>query len=671
MAGSASFQAKDRAAGADITLPSCSPFQERVNALLSVSVPRCLQDTSHGNSPSQAVHMSVGEGTGLGVAAKLSDHDEQSTQRDTATSDMRALPIYEALLLKGRQMQERRELLRQQAIEDEMRELRPVTLYGLAPRSARRLLTEGQRIEVRLLQRAKEKQALEEKAAQMRAEREAEELASIASFHPQISAHAMATKSRFKEPPPDRGAWRERRSAELAHLSVNAGAEVLDRVQDAPSINARSAKLAARKKAREGLNGLPVSEVLLVGEHRRRLAQWQVSEAEREAQARASPAITRHAASLQRIGSVGDRLHAGSYKAAIRHLQREVAWNESHTPFRPLVTALAAATAPRYHRESDPGAHSRILQGSRSFLHQHSAKQHSFEPSINPVSSAIARRLPETTMERLCRPSAVHSLSSYTDPASFTDASGVSPSAPPDACSQTPRGLRRAPSGRQQHSAVSNAPPSTPGALPSSVLASLDAYERRRQRRLEALRKELAEHEQRECTFQPQINVRSVPLMASSTSTSCQRGPSAVAKRSGEWQQQRERHLETMQRWYAEQAAADAESIEAPFRGGARAAATASLPLSHSIYGGDGTPWGVEEYLSRQQLARTRRQKEQETLGRQSLSFDGCIHASLSSATPPARAHVASVRHERDDSTHGRTSSPIRSLRLPVPESQQ
>ncbi|KAG5497432.1 hypothetical protein JIQ42_03918 [Leishmania sp. Namibia] len=678
MAGSAEVQANDSTVCTTTTLSSRRLCQERVNALLSAPVPLCLEGESQRDSPSRPGHLPVGEGAGGAATAEFSVHGAHSSGHSAGMPAVRTLPIYEALLLKGRLMQEHRELLRQQAMEEEARELRPAprvavvpaSLPGMVPRSARRLPTKGQRIEDKLLQRAKEKQARDERAAQMRAEREAEDLASIAPFHPHISAHAMETKSRFKEPPPDRAAWRARRLAELAHMRQSAEAKVLEELQDAPSINPRSAKLAARRKAREGLDGVPLPDALLVREHRRRMAQWQAAEAEREAQAQAGPSITRYAANLQRSGSVGDRLHAESYEVARRRLQREITCSDGHRLFQPLVTPLAAVTAPRYQRESDTGVHARAPGSSRIFSHQSSALEYSFEPSINPVSAAIAQRLSETAMARLCRPSAVHSLSSFIDPASFTNASGEFSSASLAARSQPPRGLRRTLSAHQQRGSVSSTPSSMPGALLSSVAASLDAYERRRQRRLETLRKEKAEQEQRECTFQPRIDVHSSSLMDAFASTSGQRGPSAVAKRSGEWQQQRERNLETMRRWYAERATT-VEAIEAPVRGGARAAATASSPLADSIYGGDGTPWGVEEYLARQQLARVRRQRAQEAYGGQSISVDGCMHASFSSAPPPTRTPVGSVRHAHDFSTRDRTPSPIRSLRPPVAASQQ
>ncbi|GET90534.1 hypothetical protein, conserved [Leishmania tarentolae] len=668
MACSVEAQTIGGAVNGTASLTSRHSFEERIKALLSAPMPRCLQSELRGDSPFQSGFMSARERAVSGTATERSLQGLHLPQTNAVTSTTRTLPIYEALLQKGRLMQEHRELLRQQAIEREMLDVRPAPRVAIspaplpveAPRSARRLPPKGQRIEDRLLQRAKEKQALEEKAEHARAEREAEYLEAIAPFHPQISAHALTTKSRYKEPPPDRAAWRAKRLTELAQIRENSGAEVLEELQDVPSINPRSAKLAARRKAREGLNGVPVSEALLLNEHRRRLAQWQATEAEREAQAHTGPSITRHAACMQRGGIVGDRLHAESYEVAIRHLQREMAWREANTPFQPLVTPLAAATAPRYQREDDSGVHTRGLEGSRIFSRQSLAPHCSFRPSINPVSAAIAQRLPETAMERLCRPSAVHSLSSYVDPTSFTDASGVFPSSSTALRSQTPCFLPRTPSAHQ-HSAVSNTLSSASGALPSSVVASLDAYERRRQRRLEALRKEQAEHEQRECTFQPQINAYSACLTDTLASASDQRGPNAVARRSGEWQERRDQHLQTMRQWQAERAAA-AQTMETHVKGGASTGAASSL-LSSSIYGGDGTPWGVREYLARQQLARTMRQRAQEALELQSISDDGDGSPPSPSAPSTARKEMGLNHRVQDSRTTVQISSTIRTLR--------
>ncbi|KAK7200248.1 hypothetical protein NESM_000076600 [Novymonas esmeraldas] len=670
-------------------------FQDRISALLSAPMPRCLRV----NSPPRLSAASAGapaalEATRGGVGVLRLGHGgggERTPQRRTASATAGSVPIHEALLQKGRLMQERRELLRQEAIARELREVRPAPRVAVAsaplpveaPRPATRLPPEGQRIEDKLLQRAREKHALLEKAAAVRAEREAEDLAAVATFHPSISAHAQATKSRYQEPPPDRAAWRASRLAELAEVRHSAEEEAL---QDVPVINPHSAVLAARKKARDGLEGVPVADVLLVGEHRRRLAQWQAAEAEREAQAQTGPSITRHAAAMQRMGTVGDRLHADSYGLAIRRLQREVTWREAHTPFQPLVTPLAAASAPRYLRDSDAD-----VRGS-SLLDQHSAARHgpaprdTFQPSINPVSAAIAQRLPETAMERLCRPSAVHSLSSYVDPAGDADNFGLSPASSPRPAAMhqhTPRQLWRTPSAQRHRDGPSSATPSTTGALPSAVVASLDAYERRRQRRLAALREEQTQLEQRECTFQPHINARSSAAPTDDVAGARGlRGPNVVAQRSEEWQRQRERHLETMRQWQAERTAAAAAASAAPaavteatVRGNAShtALSTSSSvpPESHSVYGGDGTPWGVDEYLKRQQLARTRRQEAQSALGYRGAAAEEHRRAAPAAAMPRAASMAGSGQHGRDADSMRRSSSPIRSLRPPVSMLQQ
>ncbi|KPA80651.1 hypothetical protein ABB37_04838 [Leptomonas pyrrhocoris] len=678
-------------------------FQERINSLLSAPMPRCLQSSFHneglggarflemksGNEGTDGTRLPSSRSAGAPRAANDVTSVGEATQSETTRNAARAtvntfhvneasapsprVPIYEQLLQKGRLQQERLEQLRQEAMEREMRELRPAPRIQLAPTAlpveplqpARRLPPEGQRIEDKLLQRAKDKAEQERQAAQLRREREEEDLAAVATFHPHISAHAQATKARYKEPPADRAAWRAKRLEELAQIRQSAELEDLQELQQGPAINRHSAKLAAAKKAREGLEGLPASETLFITEYRRRFAQLQAAEAEHEVREQASPAITHRAAAMHRLGDVGSRLHAESYAAAIRRLQREVTWREAHTPFQPEVTTLAAVTAPRYQRESDAGLHaarSSPAFGGSALPRRNSTTRDAFQPSINPVSAAIAERLPETPMQRLCRSSAVHSLSSYVDPSHSHDTSVCASMATPRQPTQgrldmTGDTTARRPGPSLSSSAVTPPPP----LLPSAVVASLDAYERRRQARLDALRWEQREQELRECTFQPRVNARSAALAADAphSTSGDRRGPAAVAQRNKEWQQRRDEHMETMRQWQAERAAAaeaKAEQIESRVLGRAAAAQA----LSPSLYGGDGQAWGVNAYLDRQQRAHRQRRELQER--------QDAVQQATSSVKPSRPVSVAAATPLRDYRPVG--ASAIRSLRPPVSASE-
>lgn len=630
-------------------------FQERIHSLLAAPMPRCLQSTlqqenTHASRHTyNALHQTLNSSHRSRSASSTPEaatraalevnrsrrevRDQSATRHDASPSP--PLPIYEQLLQKGRLQQEHREELRQAAIEREMRELRPAP--RVPPSAAPSTLPpEGQRIEDRLLRRAQERAAQAAEAARQRQQREAEDVAAIATFHPRISAHARATKARYKDVQTDRAAWRAARLEELAQTRHVAEMEELREVQPGPVINRHSARLAAERKARDGLTGLPASEALVLTEHRRRLAQWQAAEAEREARASASPAITHRAAAMHRAGEVGTRLHAESYDAAVRRLQREVAWREASTPFQPEVTTLAAVTAPRYQREGNEATSRRASSALRS------RSSSSFQPTINAVSAAIAERLPETAMERLCRPVAVHSLSTYADPEKSVDVSAVSPG------QRTPRDAAYAPSPSSQ--------------LSSAAMASLDAYERRRQARLEALRREQSAQELQECTFQPSVNTRSEAMVAAAgeNGKAAQRGPRAVAMRNDEWQQQRERHVETMRQWQEERAAA-AELDAVRLRGQQQQRHSTPAPSSSpSVYGGDGRAWGVDAYLARQQLARQQRQERQhgETLR---------DYRSPDAQSPAALPHRESASASPFYPSHTYDSgASIRSLRPPV-----
>jgi hypothetical protein len=685
-------------------------FQERINSILCAPMPRCLQSSFSNDKPIPSrLRETDGSGgteassrTCFGASSSLTKPGGRRTPSPeaglhrSAINTSRSLsagpcpanssavsasprePIYEQLLRKGRLQQEHREQLRRAAIEREVAELRPAPCIQLAasvlpvapPRPARRLPPAGERIEDRLLQRAKEKAERERRAAELRRQQSEEDLAAVATFRPHISAHAQATKARYKEPPADRAAWRAKRLEELAQTRHSVEAAEL---QQGPVINRRSVKLAAEKKAREGLEGLPASEALFLTEHRRRLAQWQAAEAECEERKNASPSITHHAAMMHRAGDVGIRLHAGSYDAAIRRLQREVTWREAHTPFQPEVTTLAAVTAPRYQRDGEEintqarSASSSAARSRPAASHSHSnTDREAFQPTINPVSAAIAERLPETSMQRLCRPTAVHTLSSYVDPTRSLDTSAVTldtslSQRTPRQRTQVRRDITtpRVPIQSPSTAVVSPAQPApSHPPLPSAVVASLDAYERRRQARLDALRREQSAQELQECTFAPQLNARSVAMVAEAAAHDDgtagvveRRGLDAVAQRSEAWQQQRERHLETMRQWQAERAAA-AEMAERQ-RGGPPKAGS---PLSRTVYGGDGKAWGVDAYLARQQLARKQRQERQERL-------DGRPGAGVSIDQPkmPTAATATPLHFYRPT-----CDSTLRSLRPPV-----
>ncbi|KAL7706797.1 hypothetical protein N2W54_003242 [Lotmaria passim] len=692
-------------------------FQERINSILAAPMPRCLQSSYLDEKPGathcfKASRDEDGDGSnGVGRTRLISSSSlstspspsampgattasahhwtaratrslsanppslHGASARDASTTAPQ-VPIYEQLLQKGRLQQERREQLRLEAIEREMQELRPAPRVPLAPAALpvdppqparRRLPPAGQRIEDRLLQRAKDKAAQAERAAQLRREREEEDVAAIATFRPRISAHAQVTKARYNESPSKLAARQAKRLEELALSRQSAELAELQEMQPGPVINRHSAKLAADKKAREGLDGLPASEALLITEHRRRLAQWQAAEAAREARENASPAITQHAATMHRGSDVGTRLHAASYDAAIRRLQREVTRREAHMPFQPEVTTLAAVTAPRYQRENEARVAAPTAAGSPLPRGNSTAERNAFQPTINRVSAAIAQRLPETPMERLCRPSAVHSLSSYVDPTrSLNTSATTTPSRQhtPRNRTQVRLGMATTPlvPTSSTPSAVAATAAAAPPPLPGAVVASLEAYERRRQARLDALRREHNAEELQDCTFQPRIDLRSSAIVAEAARSSGgdeSHGPSAVAQRSEAWQRQRERHVATMRQWQAERAAA-AELADARVE-----KATASVP-SLSIYGGDGRAWGVDAYLARQQLARAQRQerREQEEL-RRTRGFSDQLNVPPPAAAA-ANAAVPSLQGYRPSG-----DATIRSLRPPVSASRR
>lgn len=622
-------------------------IQRHVEELLSLPLPSCLQ-----LSKEYCAHAGR---RGRGAVYNGSSATSSSPRRRVTSPSptVRERPIYDVLLEAGRLRQERLERLQEEAIAKELSELRPAPSLAASSSLAtpRRLPAPGQRIEDKLLRRAKEREEQRMLESKLRAARAEEDLARIATFRPLISEYAERVKSRYQNPPTDREEWCAKRREELAQTRQSAEGLDLQEMQSGPIINANSERLAAKKKVREGLMDVSVADASTLRDRQTRTSRNHSMERESDTTPIGAPQITPYAASLRRGGPVGDRLHAASYEAAVRRIQHEAHAREQYTPFTPRVTALGAVTAARYNKPPEKGDEGPLSARETTQL-RHSKVSGGgvavqFRPTINPLSSAIADQLPETPMERLCRVTAPRSLSTYADPHNLRSSRTSS-----NICTPHRRGDANKDEGCNT--------PQPPPALPVSVVAALDAYEKRRRARLNILTIEQEQRHREECTFHPSVNSPRTPH------SSDDYGASAVALRSEQWASRRDQRVAELRRLHQTKEEEQYAAISSAPRS-TQHPTSPNLSRSHglpsnTVYGGDGIPWGVAEYVQRQQQARARHRERQEK--EEHWSYKSDPTSALSDASFLTTPRFSAV-------PRGGECGDLRSLQPPLPVTQR
>ncbi|RNF26520.1 uncharacterized protein Tco025E_01293 [Trypanosoma conorhini] len=524
-------------------------FADRVNSILEAPLPKCLRRSGEepGASPRSTMIVTPAAAPGSGRGSQPGK------------------PIHEALLEKGRLMSEKKEAMRLRALEEELSQLRPAP--NITYEAARTTPRREQRIEDRLLQRAKEAAERRALEAKQREEAFSRELAAVAPFQPNISRkgrHATPRARRMAEEPQKDWSRQREQSREAARTAKLL--EELKEVRGTPIINPRSEWLAARRREKEGLSGLSAIDALMERDRIAQLKRWEKHE--RGKKTEHIPQITLYAATLQRNGDAAERLYADSHKKEERRLRKEEEWiSEGPTPFTPRISPHAATT-PRFRNVEDElmQKHAQSLawkEEAREREREQELRRH--QPMINLVSEAIASRLPETSYERLYRQP--RRTPKYRDP-SATDLSFTG-------------------------SCISGG---RVASLPDSMAESLQSYEESRREKLRKLREEQEQHQRVECTFAPLINTRDSKVG----------GPENVAARNRQWLARKEWKLRELRR------RKEADKVkECTFKPEREASKTNSSRGGESIYGGDGTPWGVQEYLERQEEARRlRRERE-------------------------------------------------------------
>jgi hypothetical protein len=470
----------------------------------------------------------------------------------TATHDM--------LIDKGNLYKQRREALQERSIRKQMTALRSPRISEFAkqiPRSEAFF----QRSE-KMIASHKQQQAF---AATQRARNDEKEEAQW--FSPSISRRGKRATGRAMTATRDQNhKVANRREEQLEAVRTARVLQEMQEVRDTPDINARSQRLAAKRREKEGMGGMTHIEAMIERDRLARLARWERQQANSDAATRdANPKITMYAAGLERDGDVGDRLFEASLEAEERKAQmiRDKLARERTTPF---VTNAAHRTRSMSAIEDDIMArHMSATEAKERAAYDEMARQKSrHTPAINPVSDVIAARMQQSTRERLYEPRA-------TPQASTAEQSSFQPT-----------------TNNRSASAVSRS---------SSAVSFRERREEEDERRREVkadrmalLRRQREEREMSECTFRPTTHASSGHVDPGLD----------MLDRGQKWAMKREQKLAERRAQEHHDKAADCT-----FRPVTHAAPEGMRPppiadAEDPLYGGDGTPWGTHEFLERQ-----------------------------------------------------------------------
>ncbi|KEG10412.1 hypothetical protein DQ04_03741050 [Trypanosoma grayi] len=585
-------------------------FADRVNSILEAPLPKCLRLKGEMGSERHSIAIAGPSARGGGAVSSRG-------QRESAGPRC-GKPIHEVLLDKGRLAAEQKEAMRQRAIEEELSELRPAPNVTYA--SLRNTPRRGEPIENRLLLRAKEAEERRACEARRREEEMLKEMSTIAPFQPNISRRGrFATPRARKMAAEARADWYRRREQCKEAARTAKILQDLSEVQGTPMINPHSERLAARRREKEGLSGLSGVEAMLERDRIAQMKRWEQHQLEKETEP--TPQITLYAATLHRNGDVGERLYAESYEKEERRLrkQRELLVGDV-APFTPRISPYAAVT-PRFHSVEDELMQKHIQSLTLKEEKRHREEEQELrrhQPAINPVSEAIAAKLPETSLERLYRHP--RQTPRHVDPAAATAAATVAATAT----------TMTAPS--FQDSSNGDGGASRVASLPESMAEALQSYEERRLEKLRRLREEQEQRQRAECTFAPVTNGRG-PTVG---------GSESVVERNQKWLVRREGRLRELRE------RKEAEKVRGCSFRPEREATPMNSSRGESVYGGDGTAWGVQEYLERQEEARRLRREREARLQRR-----------------PSSAPRPATTTPREFALGRRESVPVRSLRRP------
>ena len=317
------------------------------------------------------------------------------------------------------------------------------------------------------------------------------------------------------------------------------------------------------------------ADAMLERDRLAKLAQWERFQQE-QANENHNPKITAYAATIQHELSAPDRLYQQSFEAEEKKAARlrEKLSSTGPSAFSPRITAHAESVTRNRPVEDD--LMDRYISGlaaKQEAIHaeqQRSKLNHT--PAINPVSDVIATRLQQSTKERL-----------------LTTKQKV---------------VYRDPEEEPTFAPATNNPASRSSSTDSDAFKEmLRKDEEKRREKIERLREERERKEMADCTFTPRTHhVRGQSPSASQT-------PLGVWERSSQWVKRRSLRVEDERRQKAEE-----EVAGCTFQPAIAPRKDPNAGSGVQIYGGDGRPWGVSEYLARQDEARRIAKQREERL---------------------------------------------------------
>lgn len=175
--------------------------------------------------------------------------------------------VYDDLIEKGRLYEQKREQKREEKIRKEVQELRPAPKVSAMATAINR----DEPIEIRFMKLENERRILAEydkKKILSMDEKEHQKN----TFHPKISKKGKRATSRTSA---DNTVWQQKKEEQLENLRIKKITQEMADVRGTPEIDERSARLAEKKKVKEGLSGYSHLDTMLERDRLARLATWE------------------------------------------------------------------------------------------------------------------------------------------------------------------------------------------------------------------------------------------------------------------------------------------------------------------------------------------------------------------------------------------------------------
>eukprot|EP00744_Colponema_vietnamica_P013282 GILI01018614.1.p1 GENE.GILI01018614.1~~GILI01018614.1.p1 ORF type:complete len:696 (-),score=59.19 GILI01018614.1:68-2101(-) len=413
--------------------------------------------------------------------------------------------------------------------------------------------------------------------------------------------------------------WRHRQDQRVDHRKTETILKEIANCQDAPDITKRSRQLASKVNERNGLSGLSHIEAMVERDRLRKLAHWEKLHAQEQEDNLFHPKITVYAATLgategssevpnfnpasatvaqRALMPVSERLYADAFALEDRKVARERQRTQIATEERILSSQVRMNAETRKRPESSQPT----IEDSLLVRHEHlkaasAAKANHLKaiedrqrkPLINPVSDAIAARLPHGSKDRLLSgQKSIFEKLIHTEETNHTQ-----PSKPMLTAEEKTRFLQK-----------------------------LESYEEKRKDKLRRLEEERESESLAECTFAPEIHSGYRKMVYDQNYNpptgeedelemytrlkedrirrnqhrETEEQMLTIGERTAQWQQRKETKLQQMRDSLANKQ--EEEVVQPP-----EAKRRSESVASDTVYYG-GTPWGTTEHVERQLKSR-------------------------------------------------------------------